>query len=227
MLNHCDLFQSTRPCGARRRANVSRASCKMFQSTRPCGARHVLLSIVWSVPSGFNPRARVGRDAQGLRSRPAGASFNPRARVGRDAALSGGAGEGSDVSIHAPVWGATARDSVISVPRGAFQSTRPCGARHRQSAARNPRLSCFNPRARVGRDQRCMSAARKLDEVSIHAPVWGATGLASGALRGDELFQSTRPCGARLVRGWTCTTRLAQFQSTRPCGARPAPTRSR
>ena len=79
--------------------------------------------------SGFNPRARVGRDPrQSLRctssflfqsTRPRGArrflrcarvrhspSFNPRARVGRDDdVLYPGRAKG--VSIHAPAWGAT------------------------------------------------------------------------------------------------------------------------
>ena len=35
----------------------------------------------------------------------------------------------------------------------------------------------FNPRARVGRDLKKMAEQGKLTTVSIHAPVWGATGI--------------------------------------------------
>jgi len=56
------------------------------------------------------------------------------------------------VSIHAPAWGATdaycADMPVIQV----FQSTRPRGARRFLLRSRRLLLSCFNPRARVGRD---------------------------------------------------------------------------
>ena len=80
--------------------------------------------------SGFNPRARVGRDQEYTTqkpnismfqsTRPRGArrakslseflvlrSFNPRARVGRDFALRMIATAFTLVSIHAPAWGAT------------------------------------------------------------------------------------------------------------------------
>ena len=123
-------FQSTRPRGA-----------------RPSGWRHARLSAV-----GFNPRARVGRDPAGLQERASRPGFNPRARVGRDAAENESHGGGFKfqstrprgarrihalphlrsqiVSIHAPAWGAT---SIIAF----------------WAAVRD----CFNPRARVGRDQ--------------------------------------------------------------------------
>jgi len=54
----------------------------------------------------------------------------------------------------------------------------------------------FNPRARAGRDQ-----------------------LAKRGHKVDTVFQSTRPCGARLnIRSPQCSK--YEFQSTRPCGAR-------
>ena len=78
-----------------------------FQSTRPRGARlndlearymELIVSIhapAWgatatgrrspAIDSGFNPRARVGRDICGFQDVPDFRSFNPRARVGRDA----------------------------------------------------------------------------------------------------------------------------------------------
>ena len=65
----------------------------------------------------------------------------------------------------------------------AFQFTRPRGARPRRSCRRRP-ISCFNSRARVGRD------------VSLRP------------LRFADLFQFTRPRGAR--RG--CSARLSGLQ---------------
>ena len=54
-----------------------------------------------------------------------------------------------------------------------FQSTRPRGAR-RYVMASSGSGSSFNPRARVGRDDR-MLHRRRVFGVSIHAPAWGAT----------------------------------------------------
>ena len=54
-----------------------------------------------------------------------------------------------------------------------FQSTRPYGARRRVQNVFQGHL-CFNPRARMGRDE-TDSGSSKQPEVSIHAPVWGAT----------------------------------------------------
>ena len=98
-----------------------------------------------------------------------------------------------------------------------FQSTHPCGVRPHQTKL------------------------RVVGQVSIHAPVWGATNQ-SHVSRGERMFQSTHPCGVRLngyeahlamsivsihapVWGATSTKPLGEpsilFQSTHPCGVRP------
>ena len=56
--------------------------------------------------SGFNPRARVGRDSEPKIRPSASRSFNPRARVGRDLQDLESTVT-AKVSIHAPAWGAT------------------------------------------------------------------------------------------------------------------------
>ena len=122
----------------------------LFQLTRPRGARLICVvgqGQLW----GFNSRARVGRDPQGLLRLVAGQSFNSRARVGRDLGPLGNSIQSpafqltrprgarrllvldnfvmSDVSTHAPAWGATMLHVLFpSCKRG------------------------FNSRARVGRD---------------------------------------------------------------------------
>ena len=122
----------------------------------------------------FNPRARVGRDAERAAEIVRRHRFNPRARVGRDPhRRAAGDGMGtvsihapawgatsinfdfatlSKVSIHAPAWGATAFSAPPSMSSSSFQSTRPRGARPADVLSR---LLQFY--------------------VSIHAPAWGAT----------------------------------------------------
>ena len=103
---HGDLFQSTRPRGARRNGGASFRAEWGFQSTRPRGARPQDTVYNHSMEC-FNPRAREGRDphhagrralsARFQSTRPRGArqqgrglqrgsrnGFNPRAREGRD-----------------------------------------------------------------------------------------------------------------------------------------------
>jgi len=98
-----------------------------FQSTRPRGAR--LAKDNWkAMLAGFNPRARVGRDAShpGPGRPPAG--FNPRARVGRDQ----GSGERNKSRASFNPRARVGRDQPFAASTGLafmFQSTRPRGAR--------------------------------------------------------------------------------------------------
>ena len=126
--NSQDLFQSTRPWGARLGGESNRYTQVMFQSTRPWGARQ---------------RDNSLRD---FRNR-----FNPRARGGRDGYASAYIARKKRVSIHAPVGGATL-GLGYTVPVGEFQSTRPWGARHELRSPCESGCVGFNPRARGGRD---------------------------------------------------------------------------
>ena len=56
------LFQSTRPRGARRGSYFRSGTNTKFQSTRPRGARPIRVARLNLTKSGFNPRAREGRD---------------------------------------------------------------------------------------------------------------------------------------------------------------------
>ena len=121
-----------------------------FQSTRPRGARHDLLRAP-AHEKRFNPRARAGRD----KSDPSvywlrNVFQSTRPRGARQPVIRDWYRD-QLVSIHAPARGAT-----TSPARPAASST------------------CFNPRARAGRDSVALS---------IHDPI--------------VLFQSTRPRGAR------------------------------
>ena len=85
-----------------------------------------------------------------------------RPRGARPAVLRAGQGR-RPVSIHAPAWGATSRTPTST-----------------------PSCSCFNPRARVGRDVAAGDHAVRL-QVSIHAPAWGATFVPKGAELGQRV----------------------------------------
>ena len=164
-----------------------------------------------------------------------------RPRGARLGLLDVGAADGG-VSIHAPARGATQHSSVssrvhvvsIHAPaRGATATPR----------LRSTATSCFNPRAREGRDYPRHPFMRKSFKfqstrprgarpwadahpyaivlVSIHAPARGATTHMPKTLTAFA-FQSTRPRGARPSRSfWPICRRL--FQSTRPRGARHVP----
>ena len=143
-----------------------------FQSTLPCGERHNPFSPKSGLPCSFNPRSRVGSDGVGVDVDDDFVRFNPRSRVGSDG------GDGCllllfGVSIHAPVWGATAK----------------AGCTWRI-------LPCFNPRSRVGSD-RWDAPQRYSPRVSIHAPVWGATRWATSWPTATASFNPRSPCGER------------------------------
>ena len=149
-----------------------RPSPSTFQSTRPHGARPTRTACRRQTILCFNPRARMGRDAQAL----------------------GGAVR-EHVSIHAPAWGATWLERMGAEPPTKFQSTRPHGARRAVSHADSPSCS-FNPRARMGRDhviaRRCI-VLYLFQSTRPH----GARPTLSMAPVAVFVFQSTRPHGAR------------------------------
>jgi len=103
------MFQSTRPCGARRDSPGAEAWCIGVSIHAPVrGATSSRRLWRW-IYSGFNPRARAGRDVTPVGSVINALSFNPRARAGRDKYF-------DNMFVH----------DIM------FQSTRPCGARPNQ-----------------------------------------------------------------------------------------------
>ena len=82
------------------------------------------------------------------------------------------------VSIHAPVWGATCR-----------------------YVTRHTKTTCFNPRSRVGSDAESMEIGVYHVYVSIHAPVWGATALIPADLDGYTVSIHAPVWGATNLSG--------------------------
>ena len=162
--------------------------------------------------------------------------FNPRTRVGCD--------KDNNWRYYYKWFQSThpcgVRPQVILTSSRAhgFQSTHPCGVRLQNYSSKITR-QCFNPRTRVGCDERKLFATGVIDRVSIHAPVWGAT-IDPATVSPSECFnprtrvgcdnklrpptdkasfQSTHPCG---VRRWLSVKIFSKrmFQSTHPCGVR-------
>ena len=166
----------------------------------------------------FNPRALARRDATiAVRVRAIATCFNPRALARRDCKRNWIVWV-CVVSIHAPLRGATKFVSVIWAIY-LFQSTRPCEARQPVSPEVEKELCSFNPRALARRDP-VDGGGQVPVVVSIHAPLRGATRGWKRIYAARAMFQSTRPCEARLDLLLTDPP-YGMFQSTRPCEARP------
>ena len=100
------------------------------------------------------------------------------------------------VSIHAPVWGATYMPYLVAQGYG-FQSTHPCGVR---PVTRNFVMDCqsFNPRTRVGCDYSNLINLRQLNSFNPRTRV-GCDCTRQVLLIARLMFQSTHPCGVRLI----------------------------
>ena len=191
-LNSYTEFQSTHPCGVRPGALLGAGSLAMFQSTHPCGVRHNIVNSgkifwvsihapVWGATvhwgSACFKRRFQSTHPCGVRPQPCvceirkSRGFNPRTRVGCDKIVDDKTAP-VDVSIHAPVWGATL---VCLPPLRWFRVSIHApvwGATRNQSNQKSK--PSFNPRTRVGCDEPALATV-DIKAVSIHAPVWGAT----------------------------------------------------
>ena len=103
-----------------------------------------------------------------------------------------------------------------------FQSTHPHGVRH-SLLTKFAIMVSFNPRTHTGCDFSSSEVARKLTDVSIHAPTRGAT-RQSTRTKPNKKFQSTHPHGVR-QRYIDGIRQMLMFQSTHPHGVRQARSR--
>ena len=201
-------FQSTRPQGARRPFCGHRGRRWCF-NPRARRGRDVSVTEVTLWDEGFNPRARRGRDATLGNSdvivkvsihAPAGGATSRRVRSTppfrlfqstrpQGARLHGALRPKSSirVSIHAPAGGATPRH--IGQQRREYVSIHaPAGGATRRHLPCPGQWSCFNPRARRGRDGGPACGNNSHSLVSIHAPAGGATGCSWSGHAGQSRF---------------------------------------
>ena len=142
-------FQSTLPCGERRSFSKSSSMVIPFQSTLPCGERLVLHFVLHGTVS-FNPRSRVGSDCK-IECLLEEYNVSIHAPVWGATGNIGARVGDKIVSIHAPVWGATVNwSSPIGGLFGFNPRSRVGSDRFRNSESADQ--ICFNPRSRVGSD---------------------------------------------------------------------------
>ena len=179
-------FQFTRPRGARRDELNDDPEAEQFQFTRPRGARRRPVPRRMWCSACFNSRAPQSRASRTI-------GFNSRAREGRDAV---GERDGPllEVSIHAPARGATRDATPPAAP------------------------ACFNSRAREGRDQDLTPIEQALTVFQFTRPR-GARLVKRLARRASKCFNS-RAREGRDIEHWAARKASAEFQFARPRGAR-------
>ncbi len=193
------LFQPTRPHGARPASwALAVAGLEVSTHAPARGATNCAGKKAHTL-TGFNPRARTGRDLGQLDRALYTRVFQPTRPHGARPILSGSVVVPKDVSTHAPARGATPR----------WFQTRRKGPVSTHAPARG---------ATTG------SVTGDLPgNVSTHAPARGATAAGGGSARRQSTFQPTRPHGARHASMFSGCC-VMKFQPTRPHGARhPAP----
>ena len=167
------LFQSTHPHGVRHQICNCDRQFLGFQSTHPHGVRQYRGNQKRQKSPDFNPRTRMGCDWRSDRpvfhisefqsTHPHG--VRPTGPKPRD--------QYTDISIHAPAWGATSLDSIVKAIKTISIHAPAWGATNMEWDDLSP------------------------EDISIHAPAWGATATEGGFIHQSLLFQSTHPHGVR------------------------------
>ncbi len=238
------MFQSTHPCGVRRKVQVGIEQLRWFQSTHPCGVRlrdrmlHAALEIV----SIHAPLRGATSHATRLYAHYSGVSihaplrgatehklpslcvpcFNPRTPAGCDTCR-------SCLSAPRAKFQSTHPCGVRQAPNGhtdtqhMFQSTHPCGVRLRSSRPLLTSSKSFNPRTPAGCDGVLLGFEVRYNSVSIHAPLRGATqGQQPDALLLTS-FNPRTPAGCDLITGGLLYSSIQCFNPRTPAGCDHGP----
>ena len=128
-----------------------------------------------------------------------------------------------DISIHAPVKGATWKKGPRRRPVPHFnpRTREGCDSASRRSS-QGP-SGDFNPRTREGCDARLDDIIRRANEISIHAPVKGATCYGSGVKWSVQNISIHAPVKGA-TKNWTlCMPRNIYFnpRTREGCDLRP------
>ena len=210
-------FQSTHPHGVRPRALLSSSFSSSISIHAPAWGATYAGDVMYFRYSDFNPRTRMGCDRFWSTKITRAEDFNPRTRMGCDKIFYGrktlryhfnprtrmgcdtrraSLFAGSQISIHAPAWGATiAKFTITSIKRISI---------HAPAWGATTYSSIINP-ART---------------ISIHAPAWGATPAPMSRAATMAYFnpRTRMGCDVRCLMLHLIGT---PFQSTHPHGVRP------
>ena len=124
------------------------------------------------MPLNFNPRSREGSDTASASSNGSCTDFNPRSREGSDPS-NNTVPYPSEISIHAPVKGATAIARLVWVRLVISIHAPVKGATHGRIAYDNLRLISIHAPVKGATDTDVCQ--QRHTGISIHAPVKGAT----------------------------------------------------
>ena len=119
--------------------------------------------------------------------------FNPRARGARRFCATAAPSSPSCFNPRAP-RGARPATSTEPTATWEFQPTRPCGARHRRSGGRK-RVVMFQSTRPCGARPQKRAVDHAVVRVSIHAPLWGATGVLRAPFDTPHCFNPRAPVG--------------------------------
>ena len=165
----------------------------------------------------FNSRSRMGSDPTTMRLISTGLPFQFTLPHGERHLTQISARIGARVSIHAPAWGATAKQVVLRRPHAGFNSRSRMGSDVTVTRKELPvSVSIHAPAWGATEETGLYSYALV---VSIHAPAWGATRLVPRS-SSSRTFQFTLPHGER-PNASPSLRRITWFQFTLPHGERP------
>ena len=151
ILSSHSQFQSTHPSGVRHNSDMLAKVAEAFQSTHPSGVRRT--------PTQATPAAARFQSTHPSGVRLAGISQLPFT---------------SEISIHAPQWGATGTHTPLLVIIAHFNPRTPVGC-DAQLAAPVSTFTRFQSTHPSGVRRFLVQTREQFLQISIHAPQWGAT----------------------------------------------------
>ncbi len=168
-------FQSTLPArGATQSGATQRRQFRRFQSTLPARGATAFPSLLIFPSAGFQSTLPARGATRRRRSARSGRAFQStlpaRGATSRVAVLQGD----KNISIHAPRTGSDLPFVTFHQRNRVFQSTLPARGATVRDALRSRLMVDFNPRSPHGERLYDTSTAKKLHEISIHAPRTGS-----------------------------------------------------
>ncbi len=168
-------FNSRTHVGCDQSMDIAKYQYEKFQFTHPCGVRPCAFAINAKTQLSFNSRTHVGCDRGTLTAQNCWTEVSIHAPMwGATIAAEDADPSDYDVSIHAPMWGAT-RSARRSLGRSSRFNSRTHVGCDLISTTIQLSYTSFNSRTHVGCDRFSTSYGTDTRIVSIHAPMWGAT----------------------------------------------------
>ena len=212
-------FQSTPPRGGRPPVPQGLRGANQVSIHAPAwGATSRTPRSTRCEPS-FNPRPRVGGDLPYPKVYAVRTKFQSTPPRGGRPPVPQGLRGANQVSIHAPAWGATSRTPRSTRCEPSFNPRPRVGGDLPYPKVYAVRTKFQSTPPRGGRPP-VPQGLRGANQVSIHAPAWGATSRTPRSTRCEPSFNPRPRVGGDLPYPKVYAVRT-KFQSTPPRGGRP------